>query len=164
MTKIAIARNSIPLSVLSNRGRSVCPNSKPRIDAVRDEDGLGALDTEKLVFAVFRCRASSDEVHLRLAEPTKHPSFRCEIRHRDWWKLEVSFRPAPVAFQLAFRRRLLVIGLPNAIVFPTARTAITRLASKVIGYLPASRTLSHSSLLSKNIPVNGERGTNLMVS
>ena len=164
MTKIAIARNSIPLSVLSNRGRSVCPNSKPRIDAVRDEDGLGALDTEKLVFAVLRCRASSDEVHLRLAEPTKHPSFRCEIRHRDWWKLKVSLRSAPVAFQLTYWRKLPVIGMPDAVVLPTTRTAITRLASKVIGYLPASRTLSHSSLLSKNIPVNGERGANLMVS
>jgi len=49
MTKIAIARNRIPLSVLSNRGRivcpdirSFCPDTEAGVDAVRDEDGLTA--------------------------------------------------------------------------------------------------------------------------
>src|SRR3990167_2368661 len=128
MTKMAITRNRIPFSVLSNWGRSVCPDAKPRIDAVRDEDGLGALDTEKLVFAVFRCRASSDEVHFRLAEPTKHPSFRCEIGHRDWWRLEVSFRPPIIAFQFTYWRRLLVIGLPD-----------TRILTFALGTISANR-------------------------
>ena len=164
MTKITIARNSIPLSILSNRGRRVCPDTEARIDAVRDEDGLTTSGTEELVFAVFRSCASSDEVHLRLAEPTEHPPFRREIRHRDGRQSKISFRAAMIAFQFAYWRKLPVIGMPDAVVLPTTRTAITRLASEIVCYLAASGTLSHSWLLSKNIPVNGERGANLMVS
>ena len=151
MTKIAIAKNSIPLSVLSNRGRSVCPDirsvcpdTEARIDAVRDKDGLTASGAEKLVFAVFRCRASSDEVHLRLAEPTEHPSFRCEISHRDWRQIEVSFRSPIIAFQFTYWRGLLVIGLPDSRILGFAWFAISELHEILI----APRTqMAHFGLL-----------------
>src|SRR3990167_6761893 len=144
MTKIAIAKNSIPLSVLSNRGRSVRPNPKSRIDAVRDKDGLTAFKAEKLVFAVFRCRASSDEVHLRLAEPTEHPSFRCEISHRDWRQIEVSFRSPIIAFQFTYWRGLLVIGLPDSRILGFAWFAISELHEILI----APRTqMAHFGLI-----------------
>jgi len=36
-----------------NLGGKINPDAKPRVDVVRDEERLGALDTEELAFSAF---------------------------------------------------------------------------------------------------------------
>ena len=91
---------------------------------MRDEDVLATLEAEKLVFAVFRSRASSAEVHFRLVEPTEHSSFRVKVAHGDRWKFGVSLRSPPVAFEFSFRRVSPVIGLPDVVVLRLTTGAI----------------------------------------